>query len=111
MRLFEHLGTTVWMALVTSLMANLIFAVAAVAARRAQRRFTDWRRRVAARDRAPVCTRPRRSDPVRHVPLTLDQEADLIKRGLPELLVRSGGLDYASLTSGSMADRIRNGYA
>jgi hypothetical protein len=43
--------------------------------------------------------------------LTPAQEADLIDRGLPQRLVRSGKLDYASLTSGCMADRIRNGYA
>lgn len=49
--------------------------------------------------------------------LTPEQEADLIARGLPERVVRSrrlqsnGALDYASLTSGSFSDRIRNGYA
>jgi hypothetical protein len=41
--------------------------------------------------------------------LTAGQEADLIERGMPEKLVRNGSLDYASLTSGSMADRIRSG--
>ncbi len=41
--------------------------------------------------------------------LTAEQEADLIERGLPERLVRNGNLDYASLTSGSMSDRMRNG--
>jgi hypothetical protein len=41
--------------------------------------------------------------------LTTEQETDLIERGLPERLVRNGNLDYASLTSGSMSDRIRNG--
>jgi len=41
--------------------------------------------------------------------LTAGEEADLVERGLPERLVRSGNLDYASLTSGSMSDRIRNG--
>ena len=40
---------------------------------------------------------------------TPEEEADLIARGLPERLVRSGTLDYASLTSGSFADRLRNG--
>jgi hypothetical protein len=40
-----------------------------------------------------------------------EQEADLIERGLPAALVRSGKLDYASLRSGSFAERIRNGYA
>lgn len=41
--------------------------------------------------------------------LTTEQETDLIERGLPERLVRNGNLDYASLTSGSMSNRIRNG--
>jgi hypothetical protein len=41
--------------------------------------------------------------------LTAWQEADLIGRGMPERLVRNGNLDYASLVSGSMADRLRNG--
>jgi hypothetical protein len=41
--------------------------------------------------------------------LTAEEEADLVERGLPERLVRNGNLDYASLTSGSMSDRIRNG--
>jgi hypothetical protein len=48
------------------------------------------------------------SDPPKLMP---EQEGDLIDRGLPERLVRAGSLDYASLTSGCMADRIRNGYA
>jgi hypothetical protein len=38
-----------------------------------------------------------------------EQVADLIERGFPERLARSGNYDYASLTSGSMSDRIRNG--
>jgi hypothetical protein len=48
------------------------------------------------------------SDPPK---LTREQEADLIDSGLPERLVRAATLDYASLTSGCMADRIRSGYA
>src|ERR1700682_4014529 len=48
------------------------------------------------------------SDPPK---LTPEQEVDLIDRGLPERLVRVGRLDYASLTSACMADRIRNGDA
>lgn len=43
--------------------------------------------------------------------VTPAQEADLIARGLPEIIVRSGKCDYASLTNGCMADRLRNGYA
>lgn len=43
--------------------------------------------------------------------ITPAQEADLIERGLPEIMVRSRMLDYPSLTSGCMADRLRNGYA
>jgi hypothetical protein len=43
--------------------------------------------------------------------MTPEEAAGLIGRGLPEIMVRSGTLDYASLTSGSMADRMRNGYA
>jgi hypothetical protein len=42
---------------------------------------------------------------------TSGREADLVERGLPESLVRVGELDYPSLTSGCLADRIRNGYA
>jgi hypothetical protein len=40
---------------------------------------------------------------------TAEQVADLIERGFPERLARSGNYDYASLTSGSVSDRIRNG--
>lgn len=48
-----------------------------------------------------------------HDPLQLTpaQRADLIDHDLPERVVRWGKLDYASLTSGCMADRLRNGYA
>jgi hypothetical protein len=41
--------------------------------------------------------------------LTAEQKADLIEHGMPERLVRNGNLDHASLISGSMSDRIRNG--
>jgi hypothetical protein len=60
-----------------------------------------------------------RTEPVRAVnpfpppPLTPERAHDLVARGLPEPAVSNGNgkLDYASLTSGSMADRLRNGYA
>lgn len=65
---------------------------------------------------APASGRPQRlHTPTRLVSRGLnkpaDQEADLIERGLPEILARSGAANYASLTSACMADRLKNGYA
>lgn len=81
----------------------------------ASRRSPD----VPVRRRLAHATASARSQRVRattrlasHMPtMTPDHEVDLIERGLPEIMVRSGRLDYASLTSGCMADRLRNGYA
>lgn len=71
-------------------------------------------RRRPAHARAGTRSRPTRTSTrvaTHALNMTPEQEADLIRRGMPERLVRNGNLDYPSFTSGSMADRIRNGYA
>lgn len=60
---------------------------------------------------APLRARQRDFSTAADLAITLEQEADLLERGLPERLLRSGKLDYASLTSGCFSDRVRNGCA
>jgi hypothetical protein len=81
--------------------------------RLAERKSSQSRKKPPPADLGPEAEAARRPTPLRPYALRLTpaQEANLIARGLPELLVRSGTLDYASLTSGSMVDRLRNGYA
>lgn len=61
---------------------------------------------VARRGRVSAPIRIFRDTPPK---LTTEQEADLVEHGMPERQVRNGNLDYASLTSGSMSDRVRSG--
>jgi len=129
-------GMTEWIPALTSLGKDLVTAVlAATLVSYIQRRFSDTRSGTTGSDNGPLARS--RSPGVRarrrpaHAPASAqpqrvrattslasyalnmapEQQADLVERGLPDLVVRSGTVDYASLTSGCMADRVRNGYA
>jgi hypothetical protein len=129
-------GMIEWMPTVTSLGKDLFTAVlAAILVSYIQRRLSDRRGGTTGSDdgplasspspdvrarcrpaRAPASAQPPRVPATRRLAshalnMTPEQEAGLIERGLTEIVVRSGTLDYASLTSGCMADRIRSGYA
>src|SRR5271166_2014332 len=115
MHLLEH-GMTVWIASVMSLFKDIIFAIVAAAlVPWVQHRVRRWRSRSTVSDEGPRSSlraprvrgrdrssrvraggQSQRIGPVRRsVSLTPEQEADLIGRGLPEMLVRSGKLDHA----------------
>jgi hypothetical protein len=84
-----------------------------------KRRFSDRGSGTTGSDDSPLASSRPPDVPVRartrvasgKLNMTPEQAADLIERGLPEIMVRSPTLNYVSLTSGCMADRIRNGYA
>jgi len=108
-------GSAAWEPTVASLSDALVMAIIVhIVGLFIQRRLSGRRR--GSQDHVPVSGQPQGLRVATHLTshaadMTPDQEADLIERGLPEILVRSGALDYASLTSGCMADRIKNGYA
>lgn len=98
---------------VTAAVSAISLAIKVLYRRLRARKQQDLRRE------APVA-QPQASPPNRHSyahrslrdtppKLTTEQAADLVERGMPERQVRNGNLDYASLTSGSMSDRVRSG--
>ena len=103
-------STTVWGPAVTSLGEAFIMAVlAAIVVPFIQRRLSN--RRSGRPNHAPATAQPQRVRATTRLAshalnMTPDQEAGLIERGLPEIVVRSGTLDYASLTSGCMAGAV-----
>ena len=99
---------------VMAIRAAILLHMVAVVVRCIQRRLSN--RRSGRPNHAPASAQPQRVRATtriasRKLNMTPEQAADLIERGLPKITVRSGTLNYASLTSGCMADRIRNGYA